>query len=51
MTRYARYQALKKAYVRLSLWCLGDTRSTRAETRCDGLGAAWDRIGRLLYPG
>ncbi len=51
ISRYCRrYNRLRDAHRRLSWYLLGEAVSERAIERCDGLGRAWDRIGRLAFP-
>lgn len=50
MTRYDRYQALKRCVLRNGIACLADRPTERTIARADGVSIAWERVGRLLYP-
>ena len=50
VNRYDRYAALKTCFLRLGWHSFGDNPSERAMERGTGVGVAWDRVGRLIYP-
>jgi len=50
VTRYDRYEALKRASLRAALATLANDPRERTCDRANGLYVAWDRIGRLIYP-
>lgn len=48
---FVRYHALKQCVMRADWHSLGSAPSERSLARASGLQDAWERVGRLAYPG